>query len=89
MVQANAQLEMLAGRPGSLVIQLDSNPIWGPGTKEGGVDATQVYRDVYSRSVLPGVGLVCYPSDLVFHYLALFSGPPSCSSHNISTTAPA
>ncbi|CAI8003907.1 hypothetical protein GBAR_LOCUS3797, partial [Geodia barretti] len=50
MVQANAQLEMLAGRPGSLVIQLDSNPIWGPGTKEGGVDATQVYRDVYSSA---------------------------------------
>jgi hypothetical protein len=48
-VQAKAQLEMLAARPGSLVIQLDSSPIGGPWTQNG-VDATQVYRDVYSSA---------------------------------------
>ena len=46
--QLNAQLKLLKARPGSLVVQLDSNPIWRS-REAGGVEATELYRDIYSR----------------------------------------
>ena len=41
---------LLVARPGSLVVQLDSNPAWQSG-QETGADATHLYREIYNRSV--------------------------------------
>lgn len=48
LAQLNAQLKLLKARPGSLIVQLDSNPYWRS-REAGGIDVTELYRDIYSR----------------------------------------
>ena len=48
--QVRAQQKLLSARPGSLVFQLDSNPVWEDEHKVG-VDVTLEYRELYNRYI--------------------------------------